>query len=122
VLNDDQGWIFEDTKSTSLLSFSKLQSDQNLNEISTFTNSQFYEFNLFMEKHTKIIRRSFMKIQDVSAKVGGLIKIIMTVFSLLNVVFSNLLFQVSIFNDIFDFPESGLYATYDTSRLNHRYF
>jgi hypothetical protein len=75
-----------------------------------------------MEKGTKVIRRSFMKIQDVSAKVGGLIKLIMTLFSLLNVVFNNFLFQVSVLNDIFDFPEAGLNATYNMPSFKHKYF
>ncbi len=108
TLNDDRGWILEDTKSSSMLSLNRIQSDQNLNEIFDGSSSQIYEFNLYMEKSSLVIRRSFMKIQDVSAKVGGLIKFIMTVFSLLDMFFSGHFFNVFIFDKIFTFPEEGL--------------
>jgi len=108
TLNDDQGWIFEDIKSSSLLSVNRIQSEQSLNEIFDGASSQLYEFNLYTEKSSQVIRRSFMKIQDVSAKVGGFIKFIMTVFTLLDMLFSSHFFNVYIFDKIFSFPEEGL--------------
>jgi len=122
TLNDDQGWIFDDTKTQSILSFSKLQSDQNFNEISNRTMHEFYEFNLYMDKSSEVIRRSFMKIQDVSAKVGGIIEIIMRVFFILDMFFSSHFYQVFIFDKIFSFPEQGLQqATMKFSNYDLKY-
>jgi len=108
TLNDDQGWIFENTKTQSIFSLSKLQSDQNFNEITNRTSHQFYEFNIYIDKSRQTIRRSFMKIQDVSAKVGGLVEIIMRLVCLLDMFFSNHFFHVSIFQQIFTYPENGV--------------
>jgi len=121
VLEDDQGWIFDGTKTQSILSYSKLQSDQNINEMSNRTNSEFYEFNLYMDKGTQKIRRSFMKIQDVSAKVGGIIEIIMRVFFMLDMFFSSHYFHVSIFQKIFSFPEEGLESNLKLTSYDLKY-
>jgi len=118
TLNDDRGWILEDTKSSSMLSLNRIQSDQNLNEIFDGSSSQLYEFNLYMEKSSQMIRRSYMKIQDVSAKVGGIIKFIMTVFSLLDMFFSGHFFNVFIFDKIFSYPEEGLESNTKLSQFD----
>ncbi len=120
-LNDDQGWIFEDTKTSTILSFNRLQSDQNLNEIFDGASSQLYEFNLYMEKSSQVIRRSFMKIQDVSAKVGGIIDLTMRAFFLIDMFFSNYLFNVSIFQKIFSFPEERFESNRKFSNYDLKY-
>jgi len=105
TLKDDQGWIFEDIKSNSLLSYSKSQTEQTPVDIAQGTSSLIYRGVFYMEKSSLLIRRSFMKVRDVSAKVGGIIKLIMTMFSLLNQFFGNFNFQISVFNEIFEFSD-----------------
>jgi hypothetical protein len=107
-VKDDQGWIFEEIKESSLLSLSRIQSDLNFAEIKNGTISRFYEFNLYMEKKSMIIKRSFMKIQDVSAKVGGLIKIVMTLFAFFNSAFNIYSFKLEVFRELFLITQKGL--------------
>ena len=115
-LKDDQGWIFDDTKSSSILAFNNIQSEQNINEIIDGSISRFYAAVFYMDKSSQMIRRSFMKIQDVSAKVGGIIEFFKTMFSLLCHFFSYFKLQVCIFNKIFSFPEYGLQSDRKFSR------
>jgi len=115
-LKDDQGWIFEDTKSSSILAFNKIQSDQNINEIFDGSDSLFYVAVFYMDKSSQMISRSFMKIQDVSAKVGGIIEFFLTLFSLMCQFLSNFKLQMYIFNKIFSFPEDGLQSDTKFSR------
>lgn len=107
-IKDDQGWIFEDIKETSLLSLSRIQSDLNFAAIRDGSISRFYEFNIYMEKKSIVIKRSFMKIQDVSAKVGGLIKIVMTIFAFFNSAFNYHSFKLQVFQELFLFPQKDL--------------
>ena len=107
-IKDDQGWIFEDIKESSLLSLSRIQSDLNFAEIKDGSISRFYEFNLYMEKKSMIIKRSFMKIQDVSAKVGGLIKLVMSLFAIFNSAFNFHSFKLEVFKELFMFPKKDL--------------
>ncbi len=103
TLFDDQGWIFEDTYSKTLLSFNKIGDDQNINDIVDGKSSKFYEANLYIEKASIIIKRSYLKIQDVGAKVGGIIKVILLIFVQLNSFFSKYKLNLSIFSQLFDF-------------------
>ncbi len=103
TLFDDQGWIFEDKEKTTLLSMNRMANDQNINEIVDGKTSQFYEINLYMEKASIIIKRSYLKIQDVGAKVGGIIKVILLIFGLLNSFFSAYKLNLCIFSQLFDF-------------------
>jgi hypothetical protein len=107
-VKDDQGWIFEEIKESSLISVNRIQSDINFAEIKDGTISRFYEFNLYMEKKSMIIKRSFIKIQDVSAKVGGLIKLVMTLFAVFNSVFNFHSFKLEVFKELFLFPQKDL--------------
>jgi len=107
-IKDDQGWIFEEIKESSLLSLSRIQSDLNFAEIKNGSISRFYEFNIYMEKKSLIIKRSFMKIQDVSAKVGGLIKLVMMLFTVFNSAFNFHSFKLKVFKELFLFPLKDL--------------
>jgi len=117
-LKDDQGWIFDDTKLTSTLSFTRMQSEADLKEWYDGSDSYMYSALFYSEKGSQIIRRTFMKIQDVSAKVGGLIKLVMTLFSMTNIFFSNFHFQVSVFDEIFEFPEQSIISGLTVARAN----
>ncbi len=109
TLFDDQGWIFEDIRNKTLLSINKIQDDQNINNIKDGKSSQMYEFNLYVEKASKTFKRSYTKIQDVGAKVGGMIKVILVIFGFLNSFFSSHKLNLSIFYRVFDFD----------SKVNH---
>ncbi len=86
TLIDDQGWIFEDIHSKTSLSLNKIGNDQNVNDIVDGKSSQMYQLNLYIEKGSQSIKRSYTKIQDVEVKVEG---IIMLFFSLMNTFFSS---------------------------------
>jgi hypothetical protein len=107
-IKDDQGWIFEEIKESFLLSLNRIQGDLNFAEIKNGSISRFYEFNIYMEKKSMIIKRSFMKIQDVSAKVGGLIKIVMTLFAFFNSAANFHSFKLKVFRELFMFPQKDL--------------
>jgi len=57
-----------------------------------------------------------MKIQDVWAKLGGIIEFFLTLFSLMCQFLSKFKLQVCIFNKIFSFPEDGLQSDPKFSR------
>jgi len=107
-IKDDQGWIFEEIKESSLISVNRIQSDLNFAQIKNGSISRFYEFNLYMEKKSMIIKRSFMKIQDVSAKVGGLIKLVMMLFAFFNSAFNIYSFKLEVYRELFIFPQKDL--------------
>jgi len=107
-LIDDKGWMFDDIENSSILSFNKIQSDQNPNYISDGSGSLLYSAMFYMQKNSISIRRSYRKIQDVAAQIGGLMKLLMTLFSLLNQLYSNFKFQICVLNQIFEFPEDSL--------------
>jgi len=69
-----------DLRNTKLLSVNKIENDVNFRGVIEGNSSKFYEFNLCMEKSSKTIKKPFMKIQDVGAKVGGIIKVILIIF------------------------------------------
>jgi len=56
-----------------------------------------------MEKASRTINRSYMKIQDVGAKVGGIIKVIMDIFGLFNRFLSLHKLNTSFLSQLFDF-------------------
>ena len=105
TLLDDKNWIFEDISEKSIVTYNRISMDQNYNEIKNGTSSQFYEMNFYMEKSSQLIKRSYMKIQDVSAKVGGFMKIIMTVCSLISMLFNYHNFNISVFEQLFEYPK-----------------
>ncbi len=100
---DDKGWIFEDIQNKTLLSMNRNLPDLNINNIKNGTLSRFYEVNFYMEKGYKTIKRSFLKIQDVGAKLGGIIKVILLIFGSFNSFFSSHKLNVSFFLHLFDF-------------------
>jgi len=105
TLIDDQGWIFEDIHSKTSLSLNKIGNDQNVNDIVDGKSSQMYELNLYMEKGSQSIKRSYTKIQDVEVKVEG---IIMLFFSLMNTFFNSHKIDITIFSKIFDLNNSDI--------------
>jgi hypothetical protein len=100
-LLDDQGIIFEHNYKDTEISFFDMQSDSNFNKIIEGGSSQIYEFNIYMEKSSLNIKRSFMKLHDLYAKLGGIIKIILVLFSALNGFFNFYAFQIEVLKEIF---------------------
>lgn len=105
-LRDDQGWIFEDIKESSVLSISRIQDDLTNNEITEGESSLIYEFNLYMDKSKQTVKRSYMKVQDLGAKLGGTIKFVMIIFQMINSFFSYYNFQIASFDEMFTYEEN----------------
>ena len=105
LYNDDQGWMFTDSKEYSLISGEELDKKINFDTyrdlISAKTNS-LYTFNIYFKNNVIIHYRNFMKIQDLSAKVVGFIKIIFIFFNFLNKIPNSHMRDNIIINEFFE--------------------
>ena len=85
-LEDDIGWIFADVIKSSVLAFDKLNYAINMNEIRDDNKNNMFFFNgvsILFNNDYEITIRSYMKIQELSALVGGFMKIIMFIAGLI---------------------------------------
>jgi hypothetical protein len=82
---DDQGWILADTKTTSKLSFNSIvkYEDYDLSVSPDFLKSYAANLLLSLKKEILLYKRSYMKIQEVFAQMGGLLAIIQTLSSMI---------------------------------------
>ncbi len=106
-LNDDLGWIIEDTTETHLYSLAKLNSDYTFYESSMFNNvgynSIFYFASFYMKKSFQLNKRSFMKIQDLAAVVGGFMKFVLFIGRIVSVTYNNISYDNFLFSQLYDF-------------------
>jgi hypothetical protein len=96
TLDDDVGWIFEESHISSLISFSERQNDFDYLSEHDYGNpdfsSTFYVMNFYMDKDSLLVKRSFMKIQELGAIMGGFTKFIILICNFLSI------FKVKIMN------------------------
>ena len=76
ILNDDQGWLMNEYKNTSMWGISALATDyqyfENTLLNTTGFSSKFYSLNIYMTNEKKYYTRKYMKIQDLLSIIGGL--------------------------------------------------
>jgi hypothetical protein len=101
ILLDDQGKIFEDVKQTNLLSYTTNKGEASYLPRYEGGSGNFYTFLYYSEKNSNIIKRSFMKIQDAGALIGGVIKIILVLFHIVSFLPNEIQRENFILNELF---------------------
>lgn len=111
-LIDDQTLIFEDRKNVSAYSLVKHSQDFNYfsnNFLETEgTMSDFYFCTIYLEKEIMIYHRSYMKLQNLIALIGGFIQLIMICFEVVPLFINNGLKEFDLITSFFNFNSSEL--------------
>ena len=103
LLDDDIGWIFKNSQSTSILAFDRIEKEFEINDFTSHKNNYyFYTIVLYFNSDYDKIYRSYIKIQELSALVGGFMKIIIFITELLIVPYNKFLMRVSLINQFYD--------------------
>lgn len=83
TLFDDKGWIFEDINEVSAVEYVGKEESISLVQASDFKSSKnqnYFQLMTFFQNDERNHTRSFMKIQELAANVGGIIKVVMMIF------------------------------------------
>jgi hypothetical protein len=126
-VSDDRGWIFTDYKEYSAVT----NGPRTLNNVDFKTDSEYgnpkisskiYTMAIFLEKDYEYYTRSYMKIQDLAATVGGFMKLISILSLSLTGYYNKFSRNQLLINEIFDFqsPQSknismSINKTFDNS-------
>lgn len=106
ILDDDQGWILQSNKNTSVISYDRIEDDFSLVLDSELTKegnkSTCYRTVFYLEKDFELFNRSFMKIQDLAAVVGGFLKIILVILGFLSNIFNKSFRKIHLFYEMFE--------------------
>lgn len=89
-MNTDYGWILESKSHKSYLAFSHLSYDfETINEINPYNHQNTYiKFNHYVVKDREIFNRTYTKIQTLAAQVGGILKLFVTFFQGILILYS----------------------------------
>jgi hypothetical protein len=109
LLNDDLGRMFEDFKPKQLYSYHELLTDYFYFRDEDYgdpkQDSTIYTMFLYFRKPFDSYNRSFMKIQDLAAIVGGFLKIVLLVGSLVSDIFSTFNRDEILYNQLFKYQD-----------------
>lgn len=101
VYSSDEGWLFEATKETNFVTFNEKETD-----ISPFMDNTLYELFLVSPQTSVHYKRSYLKVQDLLAKVGGFINGLIIVLKILTIDYFEfsylLLINSLIYNEKYD--------------------
>ena len=88
ILNDDQGWIINNHKNISIWGGQILTSDYKYYDDKTLNqegfDSMFYSFNIYMTSNKNYYTRSYKKVTDMCALIGGLYTCINVIGKIIN--------------------------------------
>ena len=88
ILNDDQGWIINNHKNISIWGGQILTSDYKYYDDKTLNqegfDSMFYSFNIYMTSNKNYYTRSYKKVTDMCALIGGLLTCINVIGKIIN--------------------------------------
>ena len=105
-LQDDRGILFSKTENSSKISLSKESSIysqiEGTNATENFYSSVLFSAVIYLTKNSADYRRSFMKIQDLAAQVGGFINGIFIICRIIIIFFNSVETKKIIINNIFD--------------------
>lgn len=103
LLDDDLGWIFKNIKSTPVIAFDSVDKDFEINDFSSNQkNYKFFSLYIYYNSDYEKISRSYMKIQELSALVGGFMKIIIFIAEIIIVPYNKFLMRLSLVNQFYD--------------------
>ena len=127
-INSNRGWIFDSFTNTKLITI-----DNNNNDIDFLSDddlknknmtSGIYSTAIYLMKNHNSYNISYMKVQDLAAQVGGLIKIIMVFFMIINFFFNQFSRDQDVMNKIFEIKklEDGKAKVDDMNRVGLKEF
>ena len=106
-LVDDQGWIFQKQKKSSIWGFDKLEYDSYTRSIdgkdfiTDFSSSKIYSLIISLSKNNKIFNRKYTKLLDALGNIFSIMNIIFTIFKFFSQFFTEAYQDRNIINDIF---------------------
>ena len=103
ILNDDVGWIFQDVRTSSVLAFDKNEANFNFIRIKDeFSKYVYYHVEISYNNDSDKTYRSYMKIQELAALVGGFMKMITFIGNLLCSPYNMFIMSLNLINEYFD--------------------
>jgi len=99
ILNDNKGWIMNDFYDKELIGLDRQRLDFR-DGYDDFRQNTFYEINLYFDRILEYHTRTYQKIQDVIAGVGGLLKVITFVFGNLTIYYNEHYFYLDLINNV----------------------
>ena len=97
----DTGYIFQDYNvDDSRIGFSKMNSDFNLKEP---TDKLLYSIEYYVTTKFFINSRNYIKLQSISAYMGGIMSLILSVFRIFSIPFFDKKLNLKVMNELFDF-------------------
>ena len=95
---------FDHIKTERYLKFDQLVVMSNIMENNIYeTGGSFCDFTLKLSENIRVERRSFAKLITILGDVGGLMEVIYTLLSIVSSLSVNILYEISLVNNIFDF-------------------
>jgi hypothetical protein len=111
-LEDDKGWIIKYPELSTKYSMNKLTTDYSYFDVNNYGHSKFssdfYHLNIYFQKQKIVIKRSFMKVQDFAAVMGGFIKIVTLIAMTISNFFNFVEREEKIFNQFFQLKRSTI--------------
>jgi hypothetical protein len=112
VARDDQGWIMKSPQENTIITTSKISSDLKYFDENNYGQSKFpsyfYHLNFYSSKNYNKIERSFMKIQDFAAIMGGFIKMVTLFLGFFNSSVNKHQLEEAIFNNFFEYNQEKI--------------
>ena len=105
VMKDDIGWIFNDVKEVEVLQPDYKIKDSYVNDLSVNATTYFYFKYFYLGKKEKIITRNYMKVQELTAIVGGFIKFVMMIFGFIARLYAEHIRMMMLVEDLYDYKE-----------------
>lgn len=117
VYSSDNGWLFEAVDETHFVSFESKETD-----ISPFTSNILYEIILQSPQISKQYKRSYLKLQDLLAKVGGFINGLIIILKILTIDYFEYSYLLLINNLIFNEKHDHLnnHSNKNSNRLRNK--
>ncbi len=87
VLHNMKDWFSNTRNTTSITGYDRLRQDNSINE-NDILKSTYYEMNFYFERLTETYTRSYMKVPDLIAEIGGILKAITVIFGILTNIYN----------------------------------
>jgi hypothetical protein len=109
---DDQGWMFRENKPSNVYAVRQYFTDYDYYDLDLYVSEKLplYECTFSLDKERTEYYRSYMKIQNLTAQVNGVINVILILCKLLTFHFNKYKRNEYLFNEIFEYkrkPEAG---------------
>jgi hypothetical protein len=105
VINTDEGWINSEHNYNNFYSISD---SLNIQQVPSGTEEGLFQFQYTRDDHIIYYSRSYDKIQDFLANIGGLLQVIKVFFNTFNLPFTQLAFRLDLINSVFFFEKDFL--------------